>query len=92
MSEPIEPTLGRIITIEGKDWRIVRIVKEDQALFIQENGSYTAVRQSYIQLMDEEGNVDFQCSEMAAYQNREVSDHLTIKALDPKVWRYPNGG
>jgi hypothetical protein len=50
--------LGDTINYKGQAWRVVRMIFDDQTLFTESGQSYV-IKESYVQIKNEDGDADF---------------------------------
>ena len=80
-----EYQIGHEIWYKEKQWRVVRILSNDQSLFEDDSGNIHIILESFIMIKDALGAIDFivMNSEKLPYTGPSSS----IKALSAIPWR-----
>ena len=77
--------IGSEFTRERKKWRVVRIVRDDEALLLDENGMEIVSKESYVMVKSEDGDIDFV---LLLKSDRAHNPEVPVKvAALPNLWR-----
>lgn len=82
MSQQLE--LGKVTTYKEREWLVVRVVERSSTLFELPKEGVFVIEESFVQLKDRDGNVEFI---ILLEERKPFEKQSQIPALEVEPWR-----